>query len=803
MRSLESRIITLFILFFLGVQVVGFISLQRAQESKARSSMETQLANGEQAIQRLLDRQTTTLTDSVMKLANDSNFVKSILVDQGADHSADRNKLESVLASHATKLNASMAWLVGMDGRIQAASTHQLSAQLKQVSTALVAHTGHQDYASTLAVNNHIPLQLVATLLRTSVAEVWVVMAFPLEEKFISAIEKVTSLPVTILVKNKQYWQVASSSLSDSQALMLAQNVPDVVTPGVKKLLLNDTEYSVQMVPLVHTQEAKHVTAQDTAQDTKQEAVIVMQGSISAMLAPYSKLQIGLIAITLLCLALAVYGNFIFIKRISQPLRQLRDIAKRLGGGDYDLPIQVSGDEGIRDLAQAFVSMRDGIAHRENEIKRLAYWDTLTDLPNRAQFTDLLKQAIESTTIATKENQSCFVLLMDLDRFKHVNDVMGHSFGDLLLKKVAKRLREALPDSQLARLGGDEFALLLPNSTEAAAQEAALIILMLLEHPFILEDQAVDLGAGIGLAGYPAHGENAEILLSHAEVAMYCAKRKVGNNYTIYSAEIDQSSQENLSLLSELRSAIEENQLRLFVQPKFSLSKQEVVGVEALMRWIHPKRGFLTPDQFIPFAEQTGIIRQLTRWMLDRSAALCAELHAKGIHLKVSVNISTHDLLDLDLPVKFADILRRHRVKTDSFCLEITESAIMNDPHRAELTLDRLNAMGVSLAIDDFGTGYSSLSYLKRLPVTELKIDKSFVMQMEHNEGDRKIVKSTIDLGHNMGLKVVAEGVEHAAVMTLLTKMGCDQAQGNYINPPIPAEQLVEWLDQSETLLFS
>jgi diguanylate cyclase (GGDEF)-like protein len=580
---------------------------------------------------------------------------------------------------------------------------------------------------------------------------------------------------------------------------MLAQNVPDVMTTDVKKLVLNDTEYSVRMVPLVYKKEAK----QEARQEEKQEAVIVMQGSISDMLAPYSKLQIGLIVITLLSLILAVYGNITFVKRISQPLRQLRDIAKRLGGGDYDLPIQVSGDEGIRDLAQAFVSMRDEIAHRENEIKRLAFWDTLTDLPNRAQFTTLLKQAIQSTKTATAENQSCFVLLMDLDRFKHVNDVMGHSFGDLLLKKVAKRLTEALPDIELARLGGDEFALLLPNSTIAAAQEAALIILTLLEHPFILEDQAVDLGAGIGLAGYPEHGENAEELLSHAEVAMYAAKRKVGNNCTVYSSEIDQSSHENLSLLSELRKAIEEDQLRLFVQPKFSLSKQEVVGIEALMRWIHPKRGFLSPDQFIPFAEQTGIIRQLTRWMLDKSAALCAELHAKGIHIKVSVNISTHDLLDQDLPVKFADILRRHRVKTDSFCLEITESAIMNDPHRAELTLDRLNAIGVELAIDDFGTGYSSLSYLKRLPVTELKIDKSFVMQMEHDEGDRKIVKSTIELGHNMGLRVVAEGVERAAVMTLLTKMGCDQVQGNYINPPIPSEQLVNWLEQSETLLFS
>jgi len=524
---------------------------------------------------------------------------------------------------------------------------------------------------------------------------------------------------------------------------------------------------------------------------------------VGFIFAPYNKLQIGVIVLTLIGLIIAVYGNISFTRGISQPLRQLSDIAKCLGRGDYDAPISISGNEEIRDLAHAFASMRDEISQRENEIKRLAYWDTLTDLPNRAQFTYLLKQAIESAKKATAITQSCYVLMMDLDRFKHVNDIMGHSFGDLLLKKVAKRLREALPYSQLARLGGDEFALLLPNSNLAAANEAALIILKLLEQPITVEDQAIDLGAGIGLAGYPWHGENAEIVLSHAEVAMYAAKRKVGNNCTVYSQGIDQSSHQNLSLLSELRQAIQENQLRLYVQPKFSLDNQEVVGAEALVRWMHPTRGFLTPDQFIPFAEQTGIIRTLTRWMLDKSAELCADLIKKNIPLKISVNISTHDLLDQELPVKLADILRRYRVRTDSFCLEITESAIMSDLQRAQLTMQRLNAIGVELSIDDFGTGYSSLAYLTKLPVTELKIDKSFVMHMEHDEGNREIVKSTIELGHNMGLRVVAEGVQDAAVMTLLTKMGCDQVQGNYINPAIPSEQLIDWLEQSETLLLA
>jgi len=458
-----------------------------------------------------------------------------------------------------------------------------------------------------------------------------------------------------------------------------------------------------------------------------------------------------------------------------------------------------NNEDEFKNVAHVFAIMRDGIARRENEIKRLAYWDLLTELPNRIQFTSLLRQAIaadvsETQDIPDVQTNSCFVLMMDLDRFKLVNDIMGHSFGDLILKRVADRLRDALPGAQLARLGGDEFALLLPNSTLESACNAARNILMLLEQPITIEDQAVDLGAGIGIAGYPGHGDNEETLLSHAEVAMYAAKRNVGSNFIVYCPEIDHGSQENLSLISELRSAIQENQLRLYVQPKFGLNEKKVVGVEALVRWIHPTRGFLVPDNFILFAEQTGIIRSLTKWVLDKSAEFCGELSGKGIDLKISVNVSTHDLLDPDLPIKFAEILRRYNINTSSICLEITESAIMNDPLRAQITLERLSAMGLELSIDDFGTGYSSLAYLKRLPVNELKIDKSFVLQMSRDDDDRTIVKSTIDLGHNMGMRVVAEGVENSAAMQLLTEMHCDQVQGNYINKPIPAEHFVDWL---------
>ena len=384
--------------------------------------------------------------------------------------------------------------------------------------------------------------------------------------------------------------------------------------------------------------------------------------------------------------------------------------------------------------------------------------------------------------------------MMDLDRFKNVNDVLGHHFGDILLTQVAQRLVQTVDSGYcVARLGGDEFAVLMPGTTELQARQTAAQILLSLETPITLEDQNVDLGASVGIAGCPMHGTDIELLMSRAEVAMYSAKLS-GNEAVLYDPILDKGSEQSLSLLSELRRALEQNEFRMFVQPKLSLGSSQFIGFEALVRWQHPERGMVFPDEFIPFAEKTGFIRSLTRWMLKQSAIMASELMGLGIEAKISVNISTRDLLDQNLPKMFTDLLDSYHVPATMFCLEITESSIMDDPVRALTTLEKLHATGVELSIDDFGTGYSSLAYLKRLPVDELKIDKSFVMNMEHDVNDAKIVRSTIDLGHNMGLRVVAEGIETQEVWQLLAAMGCDQGQGYLMSRPIASGQLVEWI---------
>jgi diguanylate cyclase (GGDEF)-like protein len=488
-------------------------------------------------------------------------------------------------------------------------------------------------------------------------------------------------------------------------------------------------------------------------------------------------------------------------RRWTAPLQTLVQAADRIALGDYDTPVpQPQTRDELAQVALAFDRMRARVAEKRAEVLRLAYTDELTDLPSRAHFRDAVAEAIEAARHQMCPKVGVAVLMLDLDRFKHVNDVLGYSFGDLLLQQVAWRLSQQVLRSKdmVARLGGDEFAVLLREGDASLAKTVALRITQAFEQPLHLTDphtgdvHTVDMHAGIGMACWPAHADTTEVLISHAEVAMYAAKRrKLGP--TMYDPSFDASSKLTLSMLSELRHAIDHHELRLFLQPKLSLDTSQVVGAETLVRWEHPQRGLLLPIQFIPFAEQTGFIRHLTQWVFEEAARHWKRLHASGASLPLSVNLSTRDLLDPELPQKFDALLLSQQVPAEGFCLEITESAIMDDPQRALLTLERLSAQGFKLSIDDFGTGYSSLAYLKKLPVDELKIDKSFVMGMEGSDDDTQIVRSTIDLAHNLGLSVVAEGVENARVWELLRDMRCDQAQGYYMGKPMPADEFERW----------
>lgn len=420
-----------------------------------------------------------------------------------------------------------------------------------------------------------------------------------------------------------------------------------------------------------------------------------------------------------------------------------------------------------------------------------ALHDSLTNLPNRHLLMGKIDQAIAE---AQGKQKPLAILILDLNRFKEVNDTLGHHCGDQLLMELAPRLRQAIsPLDMVARLGGDEFGFVLADVSAEEAKLTSQRILQSVDQPFSIEGHSLSVGGSVGIAMFPEHGEEPQLLLQHADVAMYEAKRH-GQGYAFYEVAHDQYSLNRLRVISSLRDPALFEQLRLCFQPKISLKDGRVCGVEALLRWQHPTMGIIMPDNFIGVAERAGIMRQLTLWVLYRTLKQMEVWQSAGVNLHTAINLSVRNLSDESLPEEMSRLLDAHAVSPNHITLEVTESSMMGNPRLAHEILGRLNARGFLTAIDDFGSGYSSLAYIKSLPASEIKIDKSFVLNMTRDESDAVIVHSTIALAHNMGYRVVAEGVENAEILELLQVLGCDVAQGFYFSEPMSANDVLPWV---------
>lgn len=530
------------------------------------------------------------------------------------------------------------------------------------------------------------------------------------------------------------------------------------------------------------------------------------------------------LSIATLAIIAALIAAGIFWRYLAQRLRELSAMTACIADGQYGVTIESEKNDEIGDTVLAFNSMSVALQNTdqqrrvaEEEIIRLnvdleqrvqtrtaelaalnreleyrAMHDSLTDMPNRMLFTDRLDQAIRRAA----RDQSCFsVLTLDLDRFKWVNDSMGHQLGDLVLQTAAQRIRRCLRDSDTAaRMGGDEFAVLLPTaSTPDGAIEVATKIARLVSEPMMIGTRQVDIGASIGIAIFPIHASDLATLMKRSDAAMYEAKRS-GSSWAVYTAACDQHHVEPIASKRELLDALEGNEFILHYQPKLDLSTGAVQGVEALVRWAHPAKGIIYPDKFIADIEQYGIVRQFTAKIVEMALAQVKTWEAAGVNLNVAVNISTLNLQDACFPQDIREVIEASGVEPSRLDLEVTETAIMTEPARAIENIRLLSEMGVTTSIDDFGIGYSSMSYLKRLAVSTMKIDRSFVMDMSKDKHDFVIVKSAIDLGHNLDMKVVAEGVENINTWEQLRELGCDIAQGYYMSKPLPADKVIEWV---------
>ena len=485
-------------------------------------------------------------------------------------------------------------------------------------------------------------------------------------------------------------------------------------------------------------------------------------------------------------------GTYLLLQRsVLRPIRQLAETLQGVARGTGALSLPATDTLELQSLAGAFELMHEKVTQRQQALEHQALHDALTGLPNRVLLHDRLAHALQN---AQRRGEQVGVLLLDLNRFKEVNDTLGHQAGDLLLQEVARRLQGLLREADtVARLGGDEFAVVLTGGTETGVTRLAGRVAEALEAPYRIGGHTLYANASIGVALYPAHGQDEETLLRHADVAMYAAKQS-NRPVAVYEAERDHHSRDHLSLVADLRAAVDADALEVYYQPRLALADQSVAGIEALLRWRHPRRGWIPPDEVARLAENTGLITPLTERVIARALADWTALAHRPERLDLSINISPWTLHADDFPARLTALLERRPLTGGRLVLEITEGAVMYDPPAVRLTLQRLNALGAEIALDDFGTGFSSLSYLKLLPVTELKIDKTFVMDMLEDDNDAGIVRAVIDLGHHLGLRVTAEGVENPETLAQLRDLGCDLGQGFVWARPLPREELDRWL---------
>ena len=777
-RKLQWRIAAWTALILLSVQIGGLFLFEHIGRSSALGEVRAQLETGNRVFARLLEQRADQLAQAARVLAADYGFRAALL-------SADRGTVVSALENHGTRIGASQMLLIGLDGQLVAAHPPGAGVQpagltdLIAVARERGSATGFQSVAQTL-------YQLVVVPVMAPVPVAWVVVGFAVDEAFALDLKRLTGLDVSLLRQP-----------AGGVAQLVVSTLPQAPQAA---LLAREDVGSMQIDGIEHVG-LRHVV--DAQADEQVSAVL--QLSLERALAPWERLYREWAGLSVTATLVMLFASVWMGRTIAAPVTRLAEFAHRVEEGDYAAPLPAQRDDEIGRLADAFGLMTEAIASREAHITELAYRDALTGLPNRVHFIAGLERCLQAAGAA---QHTLAVLTLDLDRFKLINDTLGHAFGDLVLEEVGHRLLRAgvrqrdvgehlrMADNGVARLGGDEFAVLVPDADAWAARVVADRIATALEQPMSLQGQLVDVRASIGIALFPDHGSAAGDLMRCADVAMYKAKHS-HTGVSLYDPAHHSRNAARLSLLTELRQAVERDELVLFYQPKYAFRAADGLSVEALVRWVHPQRGFVPPMEFIPFAEQTGYIKTITLWVLERAVRQCAQWRHAGRQVSVSVNLSARDLLQADLPERFCAMLARHGCAAGWITLEITESAVLDDPGKALANLERLRATGCQLSIDDYGTGYSSLSYVRQMPVQEMKIDRSFVMNLLTQPDDEIIVRSTIELAHNMGLVVTAEGVESEAVLDRLGVLGCDLAQGYFIGKPTAAVDLVAWMETS------
>lgn len=757
-KSLQQTILRLFavVLVLMSILVAG-ITLNSAYQHSRKQ---------------LLEHFETSQQVFVYKLINDSNALSGVLANAAknfnikqliADGSNDPESLLAAMANLKNRGDADFSMVTDGSGNIIVSSGPAFTS---------VDPTRYHNRTVALVFNDGtaylVTAEPVRFLEQQPNPDAWLLMGQQLDRLLGDQIRSLTGFGVSVFHQQKFLLSTEAGMAEDISSLPAAGK--GMLEQGNTKLIA----YRFK-----------------AAEDSEIDFLFTI--SRGAAFLNFLALMGQLILILVVAILLAVVTSFYIARGVTQPLRMLVAVAQKIREGDYDSDIPPTNSSEVHELSNAITAMQDGIEQREKKIERLAYYDTLTGLPNRNAFFGRLQEQLR-----VNEDEACAVILIDLDRFTEVNDTLGHDFGDKLLCEVAKRISNLqFKGTFAASVGGDQTAILLTDLDTLPLQRAVDQFDGFFETPFEVDGVMLDIDASFGVSVYPDHADNANGMIQCADIALNKCKESHAH-YVIYEESLNTHSVRKLSLMSELRYAIEADQLSLYYQPKLCIETGKIVSVECLVRWIHPEHGFIGPDDFIPLAERSGAIRELTKWAIKTAIDRHREWAAQGISLRMAINISAIDLVDMVLPAYVAEQLSLADMEASCLTLEVTESAVMDDPAQAIRSLDMLHRMGVKLSIDDFGTGFSSMAQLKQMPVQELKIDKSFVQELATNSDDEKIVKSTVDLAHNLGLSVVAEGVEDEVALAKLGQFGVEFAQGYFISRPLPAADFFDWIQKSE-----
>ncbi|KAA0949756.1 MULTISPECIES: bifunctional diguanylate cyclase/phosphodiesterase [unclassified Pseudomonas] len=767
-HSFQTRLAAVLALLLLVVVGAVYFAVKAATTSAVENQAQVQLETGSRVFERLLDLRGRRLQYGLDWLTVDAQFRQAVAEGRTAD-------ILAALQRHGTGIRASEVFVLGLDGQVIVSTLQGVPQGQAFPFTDALRRARRSSLQMLIVALAGQPYLLVQEEVVDSLPIARVVMGFAMDEIFASELRSMSNLEVSFMtLQNDQPGTLFSTQPAADRASIISMLQGSRINPMAQMSLFHGQRFLSQTLLLANTGDGGQV-------------MVLLQSPLDHALQSFAPLDRQFLGIALAALLVSLVWALFMARRVSRPLNALVQAAERIGAGDYRSPVVVRSNDEFGLLARAFNAMQSGIAVRERQLAHNALHDPLTGLPNRALAMERLGSAISA-------RRPVVLLYLGIENYRVINEGFGPQGVEEMMREASRCLLSSLSASDTAaRITGSEFLLLLENTEIDRAVARADRLYGLLTEPQRIGNDELRHEVSIGIAAYPADGQQVEELISRAAIARHDAAALPGH-LQIYQQDRDLAHQRQISLIRDLRRAVVERELFLCYQPKLDLNHGHVRQAEALLRWQHPTLGLVSPAEFIPLAERTGSMSSLTHWVIEEAIRQLAEWDHRGLQVQLSVNISVDDLADDGLALRVTDLLGQYSVLAEQLIFEITESAIMHNPEQALRVLEQLRGCGISLSVDDFGTGYSSLAQLQRLPVQELKIDQSFVRNLDSASGDGVIVRSTIEMSHNLGLKVVAEGVEFEPSLKLLRQWKCDTAQGYLISRPLNAMAFEIWM---------